>query len=85
MSRYIGQYMKTCDLCLQTKARRQPLTGELVPLPIPENRWDTISIDFIVKLPESSRYDAVMNVVDSVNKRAHFISTNTTVTALGAA
>src|SRR3979490_1253648 len=59
--------------------------GELEPFPIPESRWDTISVDFIVELPEAHSHDAVMNVVDSVSKRAHFLPTNTTITALGAA
>ena len=85
MSRYVGQYCKTCDTCLRTKVQRRAPTGELHPLPIPEARWDTISVDFIVELPDSRGYDAIMNVVDSVSKRAHFISTETTVTALGAA
>ena len=43
-----------------------------------------ISVDFIVELPEAHGLDAVMNVVDSVSKRAHFIPTTTTITALGA-
>ena len=47
--------------------------GELQPLPIPEAQWDTIIIDFIVELPESNGYDVVMNVVDSISKRAHFV------------
>jgi hypothetical protein len=85
MSRYIGQYVKTCDPCLRTKIQRRRPTGELHPLPTPENRWDVISVDFIVELPDSHGYDAVMNVVDSVGKRAHFIPTTTTITALGAA
>ena len=85
MSRFIGQYVSTCDLCLRTKPQRQLPTGKLHPLPIPEARWDTISVDFIVELPSSSGYDAVMTVVDSVSKRAHFIPTTTTITAEGAA
>ncbi len=85
MSRYIGQYVKTCDPCLRTKIQRRRPTGELHPLPTPENRWDVISVDFIVELPDSHGYDAVMNVVDSVGKRAHFIPTTTTIMALGAA
>jgi hypothetical protein len=36
MSRYIGQYMATCDLCLWTKAYRRLLTGYLEPLPTPD-------------------------------------------------
>jgi hypothetical protein len=44
-----------------------------------------ISVDFIVELPEYHGYDAIMNVVDSVTKRAHFIPRHTTITAEGAA
>ena len=85
MSCYIGQCVKTCDLCLRTKAQQSPPIRELSPLPTPESHWDTISIDFIVELPESHGYDAIMNVVDSVSKVSHFIPTHTTITALGVA
>jgi hypothetical protein len=42
-----------------------------------------ISVDFIVELPESYGYDAIMNIIDSVNKHVHFIPTHTTITAEG--
>jgi len=85
MSRYIGQYVSTCDLCLRTKPIRQAPVGELHSLRILDSRWDTLSVDFVVELPLSSRHDAVMTVVDSVLKWAHFIPTHMTVTAEGAA
>jgi hypothetical protein len=85
MSRYVGKYVSSCDLCLRTKAQRHLPIGELHPLPIPNAPWDTISVDFIVELPQSAGHDSVMVVVDSVTKRAHFISTLTTVTAAGTA
>ena len=85
MSHYIGQYVKSCDLCLWTKAQCRPPIGELAPLPVLEFHWDTISIDFIIELPESHGYDAVMNVVDSMSKMSHFIPTHTTITAFRAA
>jgi len=68
MSRYIGQYVSTCDLCLRTKLMRQAPVGELHPLRIPNSRWDTLSIDFVVELPSSSGHDTVMTVVNSVLK-----------------
>jgi len=85
MSRYIGQYISTCDLCLRTKLMRQALVGKLHPLWILDSRWDTLSVDFIVELPSFSRHNAVMTVVDSVSKQVHFIPTHMTVTAEGAA
>jgi len=58
---------------------------ELHPLPVLDTRWDTLSMDFIMELPESSRCNTIMAVVNSISKRAHFILMHTTVTAEGAA
>jgi hypothetical protein len=55
-------------MCLCTKPSHNPPTRELHPLPIPDALWDTISVDFIVKLLESEGKDAIMVVVDSVTK-----------------
>jgi transposase InsO family protein len=54
-------------------------------LETPNEPWDTISVDFIVELPRSNGYNAILNVVDGVTKRAHFIAMHTTITAVGAA
>jgi len=72
MSRYVGRYVSTCGMCLWTKSFQCPPTGELHPLPIPSAPWDTISMDFIVKLPQSAGHD-------SITKHAHFVSTITTI------
>jgi transposase InsO family protein len=85
MSRYVRKYVSTCDPCLRMKAQRHQPVGELHPLPIPDTPWDTISVDFIVELPDSAGHNAIMVVVDSVTKRAHFVPTFTTVSAAGTA
>ena len=85
MSRYIGQYTATCDLCIRTKIQRRLPTGHLESLPTPDTQWDVISVDFIVELPQSDGHDAIMVVVDSLCKRAHFLPVNTTITAEGSA
>jgi transposase InsO family protein len=85
MSRYTGIYVKHCDLCNWTKVQcRQPI-GELHPSETPEAPWDTISIDFIVELPESHGYDTIMCIIDSLTKCAHFIPTHTTINVEGTA
>ena len=77
--------MSTCDLCLRTKPWQHSPVGELQPLSVLDAWWDTLSVDFVVKLLESSGHDAIMTVVDAVSKRVHFIPMHTTVTAEGAA
>jgi len=47
---------------------------------MPNARWETISINFIIKLPDSVVFDVVMMVVDSIFKRAYLILTHTMVT-----
>ena len=85
MSRYINQYISTCNLCLWTKPWQHSSVGKLQPLFVPDAQWDTLSINFVVKLLESSGHDAVMMVMDAVSKRVYFILIHTTVTAEGAA
>jgi hypothetical protein len=59
--------------------------GQLHPSETPEALWDIISVNFIVELPESHGYDAIMCIVDSLTKCAHFIPTHTTINAEGTA
>jgi len=85
MSRYMGMYVSHCNLCLCTKIQRHLPSGKLQLLPILEECWDIISIDFISELLELSRYNSIMVTVDSIGKCSHFIETVTTVTTARAA
>jgi hypothetical protein len=85
MSCYISVYIKTCDLCNWMKVQHRQPISMLHPSETPEPPWDMISMDFLVELLESHGYDAIMNVVDSVTKRMHFIPTHTNINAKGAA
>jgi hypothetical protein len=86
MARDVQRYVKTCDSCQRNKPVNRRPAGPLQPLPIPEGRWEDISMDFIVELPRTKQgYDAILVVVDRLTKRAHFCPTTTDVTAPGAA
>jgi len=85
MSKYIGQYVSICNLCLQTKPWRHSPVDELQPLSVLDAQWDMLSINFVVELLESSGHDAIMTIMDSVSKRVHFVPMYTTVTVEGAA
>ena len=43
-----------------------------------------VSVDFISKLLDAHGYNVIMVIMDKVEKRAHFIPTTTTCSALGA-
>ena len=54
--------------------------GLLQPLEILEGKWESISMDFIVGLPNTQRgHDAIWVVVDHLTKMAKFIPTKTTM------
>jgi len=52
------------------KSIQHPLVGKLHLLSVLETWWDTLSIDFVVELPELTGYDAVMMVVNLVLKKS---------------
>jgi len=55
----------------------------LQPLPIPEWKWEIISLDFITGLPKNSKHnDSIMVVVDKLSKAAHFIPIKSTYKAI---
>ena len=44
-------------------------------------RWNSVSVDFIVGLPESNGYNAILVVVGRLSKMAHYIPTTEKVTS----
>ena len=78
MSRFIDEYVRTCDACNRTKTPRHLTYGELMPLPAPDRPWSDITLDFITDLPKSASclgtdfHDSIMVVVDRFTKMAHY-------------
>ena len=74
MKREVAEYVSKCLVCQQVKAERQKPSGLLQPLPIPEWKWEHITMDFIFKLPPTTqRHDGIWVVVDRLTKSAHFL------------
>jgi transposase InsO family protein len=65
--------------CQKVKAEHRNPTGLLQPLPIPEKKWEVITMDFITGLPRmNKKHDSIMVVVDKLTKAAHFFRVKTT-------
>src|SRR5688572_30473635 len=79
MKREIAQYVSECDTCQRVKASHLKSAGALRPLSVPSWKWDDISMDFIVGLPNTSRHhDSIWVIVDRLMKVAHFLPVHTT-------
>jgi hypothetical protein len=63
------------------KAEHRHPSSLLQPLPIPEKKWEVITMDFIIGLPRTNKqHDSIMVVVDKLTKAAHFVPVKTTHT-----
>jgi hypothetical protein len=82
MNNEVRKYVKSCDSCQRIKASQQAPAGLLQPLPIPQQPWEQVSMDFITQLPRTKAgFDAIVVFVDTFSKMVHFVPTNTTATA----
>ena len=74
MKKDIVDYVSRCLTCQQVKAEHQRPAGLLQPLPIPEWKWEHVTMDFVVGLPATQKgYNGVWVVVDRLTKTAHFL------------
>lgn len=73
MNQQVQQYVQECEICQRAKPERARYPGLLVPLPVPSQFWQVITMDFAEGLPKSGRFNCVMVVVDKLSRYAHFI------------
>ncbi|XP_061360544.1 uncharacterized protein LOC133304514 [Gastrolobium bilobum] len=60
MKRDITEYVARCLTCQKVKYEHQKPSGLLQPLEIPEWKWDSIAMDFVVRLPRTQEgFDAI--------------------------
>ncbi|CAI7740239.1 unnamed protein product [Closterium sp. NIES-53] len=82
MAADVQQFVTFCDTCQRMKSSKQKKTGLLQPLPVPEQPWQVVSLDFMTGLPSTSRgHDSILVVIDKFSKMGHFIPTNATAIA----
>ena len=79
----ITNYIKGCTTCQSQKNNPTnlkppifPITSDKFTLP-----FESIALDFIVKLPESNHYDTILTITDTFSKASIFIPCNETIDA----
>ena len=85
MQGFMRRYMRYCYVCKRSKGSRFKKQGVLQPLPVPEQRWQDISIDLVTGIPEVQGCDAILTMVDRLSKKRHYIGTTKELNAEGLA
>ena len=85
MKQDVEQYIKGCGTCQANKINTHPLKPAMMPI-TPEHSlpFQTVSMDFITKLPKSGKYDTILTITDhDCSKAAIFIPCQETITTEG--
>ena len=78
-------FIRECEIYQTHNVEKLAPTRLLQPLPIPNQVWEDISMDFIDGLPTSQGKTTIFVVVDRLSKYAHFIPISHPYTAVSVA
>jgi hypothetical protein len=81
----IAEYVCTCIPCQQMKVFLSQASGLLSPLPPLKEPWEQVMADFIMELPKSQGYNAILVAANRHTKCAHFVPSVLAVSAEGMA
>ena len=77
----MARFTRNCYGCRRAKPSRQKYEGWLRSLPVPERRWQDISMDYVGPLPPSTfmgtTYRYVLVFADRLSKMRHLEPTQT--------
>jgi hypothetical protein len=68
----VQRFVVECLVFQQNKVETIKTPGLLQPLSIPSQRWEEVSMDFIIELPKSEGKSVIMVIVDRLTKYTHF-------------
>ena len=73
MDKEVLRYVNNCHDCRRAKAFTDTYNGVLIPMPIPQQPWQDLSLDFVTGLPTDQGQDTILVVVCRLTKERHYI------------
>lgn len=74
MEKEVAEFSYACLICQKSKIEHHKPLGLMQSLSIPEWKWDSISMDFVISLPKKTKgCDSIWVIMDMLTKLAHFI------------
>ena len=74
-------YVVLCPECQPNKSSTLKLIGPLHPLPIPDQRGDSVTIDFIGPLPEDNSFNCIITFTNHLGRDIQLAATHTDIDA----
>jgi len=81
MGTNIKLFCSSCALCQVTKDSNQKPSGLLHSLPVPDQPWQSIGMDFMGPLPKSKGYDYLLVIIDHLMLQVHLVPMDTHITS----
>ena len=75
----VTEFICNCEQCVKNKPSRHKPYRQAQQMDLPEALWETIMMDFVVKLPKSTdpatkvMYDSILVIVDKLTKYTHLV------------
>jgi len=88
MKIFVTEYIKGCATCQMTKVNTHPAHPPMFPITPTKNAcpFETVTMDFITKLPLSGGYDTILTITDTdCSKASVFIPCNEAIDSEGVA
>lgn len=82
MTKQVRQFVRLCQVFQASKIETIAYPGLLQPLPIPQEVWVDVSMDFISSPPKSKGKEMIFVVVDRLSKYAQFVALSHPYTAV---
>ena len=77
---HVVKHVRECHICQTAKTEHRRARGVVMPLRIPERRWSSIHMDWVLGLPpfppDKNTYNAILTFTDRATKMVHFVATN---------
>ena len=73
-------YIPSCSECQHNKDHTAKLTGPLYPLPVPDDRFNSVALDFIGLLLEEDSKDTILTMTDNLSANVQLIAIHSSYT-----
>lgn len=74
LQQQVSEFVNACKICQRFKGEHVNYPWLLQPIPIPNDRWEDVTVDFIESLTKEDEKDNILIIIDKYTKYIHIFS-----------